>query len=268
MKKPDGLYEAAGGRRGEQRFLIVLGLVGLAMALVLSAFFVGRAISDDSGSDGSRETAAGQVERSAKVQAGSLADAAVGGAAPTPKAKEPKAKTNKAAPRRKTGKLTGKPYRGPRAAITPTVARASCRSADSVDAGGRKVSYSPMNTIDGQRSSAWRCDGNGKGVTVRFQLERKQRIVGVGIIPGYAKTDPFNGVDRYRENRRIKRVRWTFDGGRFIEQRFNHRPGNRSLQKLRIPAVKTDTVTLKILGSTRASRNTVAISKAWFAAAR
>lgn len=269
MDEPHGLYEAAGRRRGEQRFLIVLGLLGLALALILGAFFTGRAISEDDSSGAADTAAEQQVDGAKRIEAESLAEAALGGAAPKQQPNEQRKRDKPSAKsERNTGKLTGKPYRGPRAVVTPRVARASCRSADSVDAGGRKVSYSAMNTIDGRKTSAWRCDGNGKGETVRFHFKNKQRLVAVGLVPGYAKTDPFNGVDRYRENRRIKRVRWTFDRGRFIEQRFDHRPGNRSLQKIRIPAVKTDTVTVKIIGSTRASRNTVAISRAWFAVAR
>ncbi|HET7325841.1 MAG TPA: hypothetical protein VFJ14_01005 [Nocardioidaceae bacterium] len=263
MKQRKGLYEAAGQRRGEQRFLIVLGLVGLAMALLLGAFFAGRAISDGTDSGAADRTAPQQrAERSADVDADSLAEAAVGGVDPRERARTPKGQSG-----HHTGRLTGKPYRGPRSAITPEVARASCRSADSVEAGGRKVSYAAMNTIDGRRVSAWRCDGNGRGETIRFRLDGKRTIVAVGLVPGYARTAA-NGTDLYDQHRRIKRARWTFDGGRFVVQRFNHRPDNRSLQKLRIPPVKTRTITLKILASTRASRDAVAISTAWFAAAR
>lgn len=259
MNQPEGLYEAAGRRRGEQRFLIVLGVIGLAITLILGAFFMGRVFAEDSSPSAERQ----QQQGGEQGDPDSLAEAALGAEPPEKESDQKKAK-----PKPETGRLTGEPYRGPRTAITPRLARAKCQAEESVDAGGRRVSYSPMNIIDQRRSSAWRCNGNGRGQEVRFELPRKEKIVVVGLIPGYAKTDPVDGTDRYRENRRIKRVRWTFDGGRFIVQKLNHRPDNRSLQRLRIPAVETKTVTLEILGSTKARRNTVAISKAFFAAAR
>jgi len=263
MNEPHGLYEAAGRRRGEQRFLIVLGVLGLALALVLGAFFLGRVFSLEA-SQSERERAG---EGTGQVDADSLSDAALGGQ-DRPGDEESESNGDKKAKQQPTGRLDGKPYRGPRAAVTPQVARAGCQSKESVDAGGRRVAYSAMNTIDNRRASAWRCDGNGKGKKVRFDFGRSRQIVAVGLIPGYAKTDPVNGVDRYRENRRIKAVRWSFGGGRFVVQRFDHRPGNRKIQRMGIPAVRTDRVTLEILGSTSAKRNTVAISKAFFAAAK
>lgn len=261
MNKPEGLYEAAGRRRGEQRFLIVLGVIGLAVTLILASFFMGRLFSE-----GSTTTAEpGQQQEAEQTEPGNLAEAALGGAPPSKNAKKKSAKPKQ---KPQKGRLTGKAYRGPRALVAPRVAKANCRAKDSVDAGGRKVSYAPMNMIDQRRGSAWRCNGDGRGQKVRFEFPKKQRIVVVGMIPGYAKTDPVDNTDRYRENRRIKRVRWSFDGGRHIVQKFDHKPGNRSLQRLQIPAVETKTVTVEILGSTKAKRNTVAVSKAFFAAAR
>ncbi len=68
-------------------------------------------------------------------------------------------------------------------------------------------------------------------------------------MPGYAKTDPANGVDRYAENNRITRVRWRFDDGTTFVQRMSANPGDRSMRTMRIPVTQTSRVVLEILGS-------------------
>jgi hypothetical protein len=99
-----------------------------------------------------------------------------------------------------------------------------------------------------------------------FDLGRMRQVAAVGIIPGYAKTDPVDGTDRYAQNRRISRVRWIFDNGHVIEQRLDTAAGNRRLQVVRIAPAETRTVSLTILDSTGGSRETVAISEARIAA--
>lgn len=254
----DHLLEAAGRRPGEQRLIIVLGVVGLALALVLAAFVVGRGFAERAEQDDA-------LPRPQGSDADSLAEAAVGGGderSTSPRSGNPStAPASAAGPATAaTGRLVGRPWRkGVRAAAVRGVT-ASCRSAPSVDAGGRRVRYGPRNTVDRRPSTAWRCDGNGRGVTLRFRLARPQRIAAVGLVPGYAKTDAFNGADRYAQNRRIARVRWTFDDGAWVEQTFDTRRGVRRIQSKRIPPVQTRRVTLTIKDSSSGRRNTVAIS--------
>ena len=86
-------------------------------------------------------------------------------------------------------------------------------------------------------------------------------------MPGYAKTDPVSGVDRYAQNNRITMVRWTLADGTSFVQRLDPDPSSRELQLLRVPRTTTDTVQLEILAVERGSRNTTAISEvALFAA--
>jgi hypothetical protein len=86
-------------------------------------------------------------------------------------------------------------------------------------------------------------------------------VAEVGLVPGYAKTDPASGVDRYAENNRITRVRWTLSDGVSIVQRLDPDPTSRAVQLLRVPPTQTDTITLEILGVRRGPRNTTAISQ-------
>ncbi len=86
-------------------------------------------------------------------------------------------------------------------------------------------------------------------------------IAEVGLVPGYAKTDPRNGVDRYAENNRITRVRWTFSDGSSVVQRLDGSAGNRDLQTMRIKPAESDTVVLEVLRSVRGARNIMAVSE-------
>ena len=256
----DDLFEAAGEHQREHRALILLGVIGLALALVLAAFFVGRGVAD------SVERDAGTVECRCELVLPideSLADAAVGGGDPSASARPTEAPTRAASASSGTapnGRLVGRPYRGAVAPAGVAGAAASCRAEPSVDAGGNRVSYPPANMLDAAMSTAWRCEGDGRGVTLSFRLGGRERIAEVGLVPGYAKTDPFSGVDRYAENRRISRVRWSFSGGEWVDQTFDTSATNRGMQTLRIPPVTTSRVMVSIQQSSQARRSTVAVS--------
>ncbi|MGZ8738331.1 MAG: NADase-type glycan-binding domain-containing protein [Nocardioides sp.] len=146
-------------------------------------------------------------------------------------------------------------------------ASASCESAPSVDSAGNQIRYAPANTYDGDLSTAWRCDGDGVGQTLTLALPGSVEIGEVGLVPGYAKTDPRSGVDRYAENNRITRVRWTFSDGTSIVQRLDGSATNRELQSVRIPLTETDQVVVEVLAATKGARNTIAVSEVRIGAA-
>jgi hypothetical protein len=158
------------------------------------------------------------------------------------------------------GELSGPAYAGALSPVDVVNASASCVASAGVDGGGNPVTYRAGNILDDDPSTAWRCDGDGRGVTLSLRLGAPTQIVAVGMIPGYAKTDPYDHIDRYAENRRVSKVRWTFGDGRWIEQTLSTDPQSRQLQTLRIPQVTSDRVTLEILDSVPGSRDTVAIS--------
>lgn len=158
-------------------------------------------------------------------------------------------------------------YDGRTDAATIGGATASCEAPPSVDAAGNRIRYEPANTYDGDLSTAWRCNGDGVGQTLTLSLPAKSRVGEVGLVPGYAKTDPRSGADRYRENNRITRVRWTFPDGTSIVQRLDGSPTNRELQTVRIPLTEAGQVTIEVLASVRGARNTVAVSEVRIGAA-
>ena len=140
-------------------------------------------------------------------------------------------------------------------------ATASCQSPDSVDAAGNPIGSPPTNVYDGDLTTAWRCNGTGVGQSLTLTLAEAGRIGEVGLVPGYAKTDPRSGVDRYAENNRLTRVRWTLADGTSFVQRLDGSATNRGLQTMRIPATESDSVVLEVLASTRGPRNTMAVSE-------
>ncbi len=125
-----------------------------------------------------------------------------------------------------------------------TGAAASATAADGIDAAGNPVSYSVLNTIDGDPETAWRVDGDGQGDTLTYRTASGPiYVTEVGLIPGYAKVDPVDGADRFTENRRIRRVTWEFDEGVTQTQTF---VDSRELQSIPIPGVLTSSIRITI----------------------
>jgi hypothetical protein len=152
-------------------------------------------------------------------------------------------------------------YQGATQAVAIGGATASCQAGASRDAAGHPVSYAPANVYDGDLTTAWRCNGDGAGAVLTLELPEQTEIGEVGLVPGYAKTDPRSGVDRYAENNRITKVRWTFDDGTSVDQSLDGSAGNRDMQTLRIPVANAAQVRLEVLESTAGSRNTIAVSE-------
>lgn len=243
------LFEAAEEHPQERRVLVVLGVVGVSLALVLAAFFVGRVLADgDPAAD--EAAAAGGTSGQAQGQGPGGGDDGTTGSG------------GSAAHAATTagGRLTGPAYRGAVDPVPVGATHAGCRAPAGVDSAGNRVTYPARNMLDSAPSSAWRCVGDGRGVTLTFSLPRPRPIAQVGLIPGYAKTDPYSGADRYAENRRISRVRWSFDGGAWVEQTFRTGRFDRQMQTMRIPPVRTHRVTVTIEDSVPGPRNTVAVS--------
>ena len=146
-------------------------------------------------------------------------------------------------------------------------AAATCTAPPGVDSSNSPVSYAAENAFDDDPSTAWRCNGKAHGESLTFTLPAGVDVAEVGLVPGYAKTDSASGTDRYAENNRITRVRWTLSPGVVIEQDLDPSPDNRTIQSIRVPRTATDEVTLEILSVERGTRNTTAISSVLIAAA-
>lgn len=128
-------------------------------------------------------------------------------------------------------------------------ASASCVSSPSQDRGGTTVTYGPEKTVDSLPNTAWRCDGDGVGQRLEISFPGRVTLTSIGLVPGYAKTDPYDGTDRYAQNRRISAVRYTFDDGSAVSQNFDTSSSYRSIQTLALPNVSTSHVTITILSS-------------------
>jgi hypothetical protein len=223
------------------RWLVPVLLVGLVAVLLLGAYGVGRMFST---SVGDTDVSPGEPDG---VQAGDTGS-------DSGDSSGDQAQDGEQAPRPDH-------YQGAVRSAEITGASASCQSPSSVDAGGNPVSYPPANLHDGNMATAWRCNGDGIGETVTIALPGETPVGEVGLVPGYAKIDPRNGVDRYAENNRITKVRWTFTGGSSFVQTLDGSPDNRSMQTLRIPVTVAEQVEIEILDSVGGPRNTVAISE-------
>jgi serine/threonine protein kinase len=89
---------------------------------------------------------------------------------------------------------------------------ASDTAPSSTDAAGNRVTYVPANVIDGDVQTAWRTPGDGQGASVTLLFDNPIDIVRIGLIPGYAKTDPDTGANRFLQNRIITSVAYRIPG--------------------------------------------------------
>jgi len=204
-----------------------------ALALILGAYIVGRAFS-------SSVAANGPSGQGKLVIPSSAAPSQTAGSA---------------------SQQPGATYSGATDLARVTAAGASCQAADAFDAGGNKVSYQPANVFDQDMSTAWRCNGDGHGQQLTLTLDHTMPVGEVGLVPGYAKTDPYDGANRYAENDRITKVRWTFSDGSSVVQKLDGSADNRSMQTMRIPVTRTSTIKMTILDTVRGPMNTVAVSE-------
>jgi hypothetical protein len=223
------------------RWFLPVAIAASALVLVSAAYAVGRALS------GGEEPAA--------VRPSSARTSPAGTASPDRRHSD-------------TGPATSPGgWDGPVTAVSVDAVAADCTAPPSNDSAGHRVTYVPKNAVDHKVDTAWRCPGPAIGQVLTLRFGADVDVAEVGLIPGYAKTDPESGVDRYAENNRITKVRWTLADGVSVVQRLDPDPSRRSVQLLRVPRTTTDTVTLEILAVKRAARNTTAISQIDIAAA-
>jgi hypothetical protein len=121
---------------------------------------------------------------------------------------------------------------------TRAKASASSTAPEGRDAAGNPVRYSASNVVDGNPQTAWRAPGDGRGVTLYLDMRGSVHLTEVGLLPGYAKVDPTNGINRFYENRRVVKVRWHFSDGTTIDQAFT--------DKARIQRIPVDVTTTSV----------------------
>ena len=123
-------------------------------------------------------------------------------------------------------------------------ATASTTAPDNVDGSNARTNYRPQNMLDGDMSTAWRAPGDGAGVNVTITFHGTARLTEIGLVPGYAKTDPVTGVNRFYQDHRITAVNWIFGNGESVHQDFADAP---TMQTVPVDTV-TDSLTIDIVG--------------------
>ena len=92
--------------------------------------------------------------------------------------------------------------------------------------------------------------GEGRVVDQRlvFDFGRPVVLASVGLVPGYDKTDPVDGTDRFGENRTVTAVTWGFDTGGVHRQ--DVAAPSRAMAEVRLgEPVTTTRVVLEIAGT-------------------
>jgi serine/threonine protein kinase len=150
------------------------------------------------------------------------------------------------------GPTRGGPSTSSSPAARPTLIRdgvqvtASDTAPSSTDAAGDPVNYLPGNVIDGDVETAWRMPGNGHGGRITLLFDDPVEVVRIGLIPGYAKTDPQTGADRFFQDRIITSVRYLVPGRPPTTQTFRPVP---IPQSVRLRAT-TSRIEVRILDTT------------------
>ena len=129
-------------------------------------------------------------------------------------------------------------------ALTPSRVTASGFAPEARDSSGGRTTFVPGNAVDGRLDTAWRVPGDGRDAWLTLEYPRLVLVSEVRISPGYAKVDRASGVDRFRQNRAVRRVRLEFSGGQTLEASLADSP---RLQPIRVPGIETAWVRLVVL---------------------
>lgn len=128
------------------------------------------------------------------------------------------------------------------ALLTPADIAVPDTAPASVDEHGNPVSFTAGNMADADPRTSWRMPGDGSGSVVTFTFDETVTVSEVGLVNGYAKTDPPH--DWYAGNRRIQRVTWVFDDGTEVTQELDE---VRDLQSVTVEGVETTMIELRIV---------------------
>jgi hypothetical protein len=126
----------------------------------------------------------------------------------------------------------------------PFSVSASASAPAGVNACNEHISYEPALVQDGRLDTAWRVPGNGVGQFLQLDFAAPTQISDLSLVPGYAKIDPCDGINRFTQNRRVRSVRLTFSDGSSVEGSFTDTP---TLQPVHFAPVRASWVKITIL---------------------
>jgi hypothetical protein len=142
--------------------------------------------------------------------------------------------------------------------ITPSTVSASDQAPD-VDRGNGVVdSYGPAEAVDRVNATAWCVPGDGSNQFLELSFPSEVIVSEIGIVPGYDKIDPESGADRFKENRKIITVRYSFSDAPPYEVTYSQDVPLKALRRLLLSAlpspVTTTYVRIEPVGTTLPSR--------------
>lgn len=134
------------------------------------------------------------------------------------------------------------PQGGPTTALEPADIAVPDTASASTDEDGNRVTFKAANMLDGDPRTSWRMSGDGTGSVITLTFDDPVTVAEVGLINGYAKTDPPH--DWYAGNRRITLVVWAFDDGTEVTQELGDA---QTVQTVPVGGVETTSIELRIL---------------------
>ena len=133
----------------------------------------------------------------------------------------------------------------PRGVLVPVDVKVPGTAPASVDSDGVRVTFVSDNMLDEDPRTSWRVAGDAAGSDITFTFDHPVTLTEVGLVNGYAKTDPPHNW--YDGNRRITDVTWSFDDGTEVAQTLEE---TQSLQTVDVAPVTTTRVVLHLDGVT------------------
>lgn len=106
------------------------------------------------------------------------------------------------------------------------------------------MAYEPENAVDGDTGTAWQVEEDSTGEYILIEYEQPVTVDRVGLIPGYDKFDPVNGVDRFYQRHVIESAEIELSDGSATEAEFEKEP---DMQFTELPEKQTDYVRIEIL---------------------
>ena len=149
--------------------------------------------------------------------------------------------------------------------LSPVSVTATCVAPPALDSLSQTVTYDPEHTLDGDPTTAWRCPGSAVGHRLVYSFAQPVTVTSVGLVPGYDKIDPADGIDRFTENRTVSGVAWSLDDGTSYRQDIPQ--PTRSMTVLEVtPDATSTTLSLEIVstGNDGARRDFTPISDVRF----